>query len=64
MDTNETTISIEPKLREIIGNLIFQVASLQAENEHLKKTIIDLKNDKDEHRKDDSQVLAYGAKRS
>jgi len=42
--------SIEPKLREIIGNLVMQVAALQTENEQLKDTIVKLNEEKAEVR--------------
>jgi len=42
--------SIEPKLREIIGNLVMQVAALQTENEQLKDTIVKLNEEKAETR--------------
>jgi len=47
--------SIEPKLREIIGNLVMQVAALQTENEQLKDTIVKLNEEKAEVR--DSEMF-------
>jgi len=46
----EQTNSIENKLKEIIGNLVFQVAALQTENEQLKSNIKKMEEEQTEQR--------------